>query len=207
MSTQTLPTQMPLAQTIVRNYANRRAICAESNNFILYCTSVSLASIILLPAIPFTFSSRPSPASKASISSPPPILLPLTSTFGTVRLPVLFASAAWRPGPKGWVSSSTTYGAGTIVYFSSNIRLALAEKGQYDLLKIITVFHRLIIRTSSPLSARHGLRRTGPFFQDRVQLHLYFMILFALDLLFFLHLLPRWVLFLLSVYDHRSLFP
>ena len=156
---------MPLAQTIVYNCANRRPICAENNRFIFYCTSVSLASIILLPAIPFTFSSRPPPASNASISSPPPILLPLTSTFGTVRLPVLFASAAWRPGPKGWVSSSTTYGAGTMVYFSSNIRLALAEKGQYDLLKIITMFHRLINMTC-PLSVHSmDLDVLGPFFR------------------------------------------
>ena len=59
----------------------------------------------------------------------------------------------------------------------------------------------------SSFGAQYGLRRTGPLFQDRVQLHLYFMILFALDLLFFLHLLSRWVFFLLSVYDHRSLFP
>ena len=94
-----------------------------------------------------------------------------------------------------------------MVYFSSNIRLALAEKGQYDLLKIITVSHRLIIMTLSPFDARHGLRRTGALFQDRVQLHLYFMILSTLDLLFFLHVLPRRVPFLLSVHGQRSLFP
>lgn len=99
--TQTLSTQMPLSRTVACICANRRPICVENKKSIIYCTSVSLASITLLPAIPFTFSSKPPPASKASISSPPPILLPLTSTFGTVRRPVLFASAACRPGPKG----------------------------------------------------------------------------------------------------------
>lgn len=44
----------------------------------------------------------------ASISSPPPILLPLMSTFGTVLRPVLRASDCWRPGPSSCWSSSTT---------------------------------------------------------------------------------------------------
>lgn len=82
-------------------------LCPEQT-LTCYCFRVSLASIILLPAIPFTFSTNPPPASRASISSPPPILLPLMSTFGTVPLPVLLARAFCRPGPKGWVSSSTT---------------------------------------------------------------------------------------------------
>ena len=32
-----------------------------------------------------------------------------------------------------------------MVYFSSSIDLALAEKGQYDLLKIITIRHKSVI--------------------------------------------------------------
>lgn len=91
-----------------------------------------------------------------------------------------------------------------MVYFSSNIRLAVAEKGQYDLLKIITRYHRLVNMTLS----RHGLRRTGALFQDRIQLHLYFLILFALDLLFYLYSLPTGrESFPLSFHRHRSLFP
>ena len=85
-----------------------QSFCAKGDYLTLYRSSVSLASIIRLPAIPFTFSTNPPPASKASISSPPPILLPLISTLGTVRLPVLLVRAFCRLGPKGWVSSSTT---------------------------------------------------------------------------------------------------
>lgn len=114
----TCPETLPMKPCNLRRYANFSA---------LYFSSVSFASIILFPAMPFTFSIRPPSLSRASISSPPPMLLPLMSTFGTVRLPVLFSSAACNREPNGCVSSSTTYGAGTMVYFSNSMRFALAE--------------------------------------------------------------------------------
>ncbi len=88
---------------------------------------VNFASIILLPPIPLTFSTSSPLTSNASTSSPPPILFPLISTFGTVLLPVLFSKCFCSWGPKGWLSSSTTKGAGTIVYLSSRIDFALRE--------------------------------------------------------------------------------
>ncbi len=88
---------------------------------------VNFASIILFPPIPLTFSTSSHFTSSASTSSPPPMLFPLISTFGTVLLPVLFSKCFCSWGPKGWLSSSTTKGAGTIVYFSSRIDLALRE--------------------------------------------------------------------------------
>lgn len=89
--------------------------------------SVSLASVIRFPPIVFIFSISAELSSSAWMSSPPPMLLPLTRTLGTVRRPVLFSNAACNAGPIGWLSSSTTYGAGTMVYFTSNIFLALRE--------------------------------------------------------------------------------
>lgn len=52
-----------------------------------------------------------------------------------------------------------------IVYFSSSIHLALVEKGQYDLLKMITGYRRLVTMTWSPYV--HGLELDvlGPFFR------------------------------------------
>lgn len=124
----TLNTQITIAKLLYTKMSSpTSASHAERNNPQPYFSSDRLASTILFPAIPVTFSSSPPLSSKASISSPPPILLPLTSMFGTVRLPVLFPNAACNPGPKGWLSSSTTYGAGTMVYFSSSMRLAFAE--------------------------------------------------------------------------------
>ena len=94
-----------------------------------------------------------------------------------------------------------------MVYFSSNIRLALAEKGQYDLLKIITRYQRSATIVLSRPAARRRFGRTGAFLKDRVQFHLYFMILCTLHFLFFLYLLSRWILFLFSVHGYWSLFP
>lgn len=51
-----------------------------------------------------------------------------------------------------------------MVYLSSSIRLALAEKGQYDLLKMITRCQRLAIMIVSLVGARHGFRHTGALF-------------------------------------------
>ncbi len=48
-----------------------------------------------------------------------------------------------------------------MVYFSSSIRLALAENGQYDLLKIITRRHVSAIMIVSPFDARYEFKRTG----------------------------------------------
>lgn len=96
----------------------------------LYYPSLTFASMILFPPIVRTFSIKVPPESSASTSSPPPILFPLISTFGTVRRPVLFSSDACSLGPSGCWSSSTTKGAGIMEYFSSRIRFALAEKGQ-----------------------------------------------------------------------------
>lgn len=55
-----------------------------------------------------------------------------------------------------------------MVYFSSNIRLALAEKGQYDLLKIITRYQRSATIVLSRSAARRRFGRTGAFLKDRV---------------------------------------
>jgi hypothetical protein len=113
-----IPRNLPHFAIRFRSQPNSAAAC-----FYL----VSLASVILFPPIVFTLSISAPLSSSAWMSSPPPMLLPLTRTFGTVRLPVLFASAACNAGPSGWLSSSTTYGAGTIVYFSRSIFLALRE--------------------------------------------------------------------------------
>ena len=48
-----------------------------------------------------------------------------------------------------------------MVYFSSSIRFALVENGQYDLLKMITGFRTLATKTRLPHGARCGFRRTG----------------------------------------------
>lgn len=69
---------------------------------------LSFASMIRFPPIPFTFSTSSPSKSNFCTSSPPPMLFPLISTFGTVRLPVLRSSAACRPGPRRCSSSSTT---------------------------------------------------------------------------------------------------
>ena len=87
----------------------------------------SLASIILFPPMVLTLSTNSPLISSASTSSPPPMLLPLISTLGTVRRPVLCSSADCKPVPRGCLSNSTTYGEGTMLYFSSRIDLAFFE--------------------------------------------------------------------------------
>ncbi len=77
--------------------------------------------------------------SRSAISSLPPMLLPLTMMFGTVRWPVISDSRPCSATPSGCVSSSTTYGAGSIVYLSSSSALARFEYGQYVLEKMTTV--------------------------------------------------------------------
>lgn len=55
-------------------------------------SDAGFASVILLPPMLRTVSSILPLTWSASISSPPPMLLPLMSTLGTVRRPVDFSS-------------------------------------------------------------------------------------------------------------------
>ena len=48
-----------------------------------------------------------------------------------------------------------------MVYFSSSIRFALVEKGQYDLLKMITGCRKLATETWLHHGARCRFKRTG----------------------------------------------
>ena len=53
-----------------------------------------------------------------------------------------------------------------MVYFSSSIRFALVEKGQYDLLKMITGCRTLATKTRLPhMAPCVGLDVLGPFFR------------------------------------------
>ena len=52
-----------------------------------------------------------------------------------------------------------------MVYFSSSIRFALVEKGQYDLLKMITECRKLATKTWLHHGAGVGLNVLGPFFR------------------------------------------
>lgn len=72
---------------------------------------------------------------------------------------------------------------------------------------MITRCRRLASMILFPFGALYGVRRTWALFQDRVQFHFYFMVLFALHFLRSLCLLPRRVLLLFFVHGHRSLFP
>lgn len=53
-------------------------------------------------------SSMASVSSSSCIWSPPPMLLPMTMTLGTVRRPVVSARTSWSLRPRGCSSSSTT---------------------------------------------------------------------------------------------------
>ena len=89
-----------------------------------------LTSMILFPPIRLIRSVSSPSRSSFSTSSPPPILLPLISTFGTVPRPVLFCSESCSFLPMGCLSSSTTKGDGTMVYFSTRMAFAFFENGQ-----------------------------------------------------------------------------
>ena len=108
-------------------------------------------SWIQRPPISRIFLISSSSASSFTSSSLPPMLKPLMRIFGTVLRPVLSArkSCNLRPrvGGDGSLaseigvssrSSSTTYGAGTILYVSSSRDFARREYGHVDFEKMRT---------------------------------------------------------------------
>lgn len=90
----------------------------------------TLVTVMRFPPIRITVSISSPFLSNASISSPPPMLLPCTSMFGTVFRPVRGPRYACSSFPNGCTSSSTTYGGGRILYLSSKMCFAFFEYGQ-----------------------------------------------------------------------------
>lgn len=123
------------AEMAVENYSVRRLIPIGFSvghyitihyGILQYSMAYSCASVTHFPPIVLTVAASSPFSSNAAVSSPPPMLRPPIRTLGTVRRPVLSASKLCSSWPIGCLSSSTTYGAGTMVYLSTRMDLARA---------------------------------------------------------------------------------
>ena len=94
--------------------------------YIYYALLFWCTSTIHFPPIFFNVEANSPFSSIPAISSPPPMLFPLTRMLGTVRRPVLCPRTPCRSLPNGCWSSSTTYGAGTMEYSLRRMAFAFA---------------------------------------------------------------------------------
>ena len=105
------------------HYSSYRAMLPAHHHDFFLISMIRFPPRLLILSISSPFSSI------ATTSSPPPMLTPAISMFGTVFRFVVLPKASCSPLPSSCLSNSTMNGAGVMLYFSKTA-FAFFEKGQ-----------------------------------------------------------------------------